>query len=177
MSRSVSAPSSVTKTSPCWNGFIVPGSTLRYGSSFCMTTRRPRAVSRLPRLAAVRPLPREETTPPVTKMCLVIRAVRSDAGPWSEVFATGFHAIRIVTCRTSTRARRERTVGRTDGCRPSGNSALGPRELARVSEAALAVGQAAQQARHLGDALLPVELLHARGGHLAVVALDDPQVV
>ena len=25
MSRSVSAPSSVTKTSPCWNGFIVPG--------------------------------------------------------------------------------------------------------------------------------------------------------
>ena len=27
MSRSVSAPSSVTKTSPCWKGFIVPGST------------------------------------------------------------------------------------------------------------------------------------------------------
>src|SRR5699024_6064598 len=27
MSRSVSAPSSVTKTSPCWNGFIVPGAT------------------------------------------------------------------------------------------------------------------------------------------------------
>ena len=26
---SVSAPSSVTKTSPCWKGFMVPGSTLR----------------------------------------------------------------------------------------------------------------------------------------------------
>ena len=37
-----------------------------------MTTRRPRAVRRLPRLAAVSPLPNEETTPPVTKMCLVV---------------------------------------------------------------------------------------------------------
>src|SRR6201996_7558055 len=71
MSRSVSAPSSVTKTSPCWNGFIVPGSTLRYGSSFCIVTCRPRAVSSCPRLDAVRPLPSEETTPPVTKRCLV----------------------------------------------------------------------------------------------------------
>src|SRR4051794_39083788 len=39
-----------------------------------MTTRRPRAVSRLPRLEAVSPLPSEEATPPVTKMCLVVRA-------------------------------------------------------------------------------------------------------
>src|SRR6478735_7360171 len=70
MSRSVSAPSSVTKTSPCWNGFIVPGSTFRYGSSFCIVTRRPRAFRRLPRLEAVRPLPREEATPPVTNRCL-----------------------------------------------------------------------------------------------------------
>src|SRR5215470_13169095 len=71
MSRSVSAPSSVTNTSPCWNGFIVPGSTLRYGSSFCMVTRRRREVSSWPRLDAVRPLPREEATPPVTNTCLV----------------------------------------------------------------------------------------------------------
>src|SRR6266511_1472634 len=74
MSRSVSAPSSVTNTSPCWNGFIVPGSTLRYGSSFCMVTRRPRALRRLPRLLAVRPLPSEEATPPVTNTCFVVRA-------------------------------------------------------------------------------------------------------
>src|SRR5512139_246352 len=71
MSRSVSPPSLVTNTSPCWKGFIVPGSTLRYGSSFCMVTRSPRALSRFPRLEAVRPLPREEATPPVTKTCLV----------------------------------------------------------------------------------------------------------
>src|SRR3954468_6253149 len=38
-----------------------------------MTTRRPRALSRLPRLEPVRPLPREEATPPVTKMCLACR--------------------------------------------------------------------------------------------------------
>ena len=30
--------------------------------------------ARLPRLEAVRPLPSEEATPPVTKMCLVVRA-------------------------------------------------------------------------------------------------------
>src|SRR5215213_4015856 len=72
MSRSVSAPSSVTKTSPCWNGFIVPGSTLRYGSSFCIVTRSPRCLSRLPNDDAVSPLPSEEATPPVTNRCLVI---------------------------------------------------------------------------------------------------------
>src|SRR3954451_20335217 len=78
MSKSVSAPSSVTNTSPCWNGFIVPGSTLRYGSSFCIVTRRPRALRSDPRLEAVRPLPSEEATPPVTNRCLVLPAgVRS----------------------------------------------------------------------------------------------------
>src|SRR5579885_3062116 len=71
MSRSVSAPSSVTNTSPCWNGLIVPGSTLMYGSNFCICTFRPRAFSRRPREAAVIPLPSEETTPPVTKTYLV----------------------------------------------------------------------------------------------------------
>src|SRR5687768_7314162 len=87
MSRSVSAPSSVTKTSPCWNGFMVPGSTFRYGSSFCIVTRRPRALSSAPRLDAVRPLPREEATPPVTKMCLVVEDLEGMAKtglPWSR---------------------------------------------------------------------------------------------
>src|SRR5215468_9447733 len=51
---------------------MVPGSTLRYGSSFCMLTRRPRSFSSLPRLDAVSPLPRLEATPPVTKRCLVV---------------------------------------------------------------------------------------------------------
>src|SRR3954467_5711340 len=67
MSRSVSAPSSVTNTWPCWNGLIVPGSTLRYGSNFWSWTRRPRALSRRPRGGGTIPSPRAETTPPVTK--------------------------------------------------------------------------------------------------------------
>src|ERR671927_64225 len=71
MSRSVSAPSSVTKTSPCWNGLIVPGSMFRYGSNFCTWTRRPRAFSSRPRDAATMPLPSALTTPPVTKTYLV----------------------------------------------------------------------------------------------------------
>jgi hypothetical protein len=50
---------------------MVPGSTFRYGSSFCMVTFRPREVSRRPSEEAVRPLPSDEATPPVTKMCLV----------------------------------------------------------------------------------------------------------
>src|SRR3954468_523424 len=68
MSRSVSAPSSVTNTSPCWNGLIVPGSTLMYGSNFWIVTERPRATRSRPREAAAMPFPSAETTPPVTNM-------------------------------------------------------------------------------------------------------------
>src|SRR5579863_442182 len=50
---------------------MVPGSTLRYGSNFCNVTRSPRLSSRHPMDAAAMPLPRDETTPPVTKMYLV----------------------------------------------------------------------------------------------------------
>src|SRR2546423_7862915 len=62
----------VTKTSPCWNGDIVPGSTLMYGSSLMHVTLRPRASRRQPMEEAASPLPRLETTPPVTKMYLGI---------------------------------------------------------------------------------------------------------
>src|SRR5512132_2796028 len=72
MSRSVSAPSSVTKTSPCWNGLIVPGSTLMYGSSLRLVTRTPRLVRMAASDAAAMPLPSEETTPPVTNTNLVM---------------------------------------------------------------------------------------------------------
>src|SRR5919199_4338946 len=75
MSRSVSAPSSVTNTSPCWNGLIVPGSTFRYGSNFWTWTLRPRAFRSRPSEAATIPLPRPETTPPVTNTCFVARPV------------------------------------------------------------------------------------------------------
>src|SRR5439155_9494235 len=46
---------------------MVPGSTLRYGSSFWRETLSRRAFRMFPIEAAVMPLPREETTPPVTK--------------------------------------------------------------------------------------------------------------
>src|SRR5215216_910706 len=85
MSRSVSPPSSVTNTSPCWNGDIVPGSTFRYGSNFCACVVRPRAFSRRPRDAATIPLPRPETTPPVTKTYFVGRATNSDLDPAERV--------------------------------------------------------------------------------------------
>src|SRR6185503_20756888 len=59
-----------------------------YGSSFWRVTLRPRASSRHPMEAAANPLPRLETTPPVTKINLVIPCspqstvllVRSPAG-------------------------------------------------------------------------------------------------
>src|SRR4029079_3222175 len=92
MSRSVSAPSSVTNTSPCWNGFMVPGSTLRYGSSFCMVTRSPRDFRTLLRLEAVRPLPREEATPPVTKTCLVGALEAKETPVVRTLSATGFQS-------------------------------------------------------------------------------------
>src|SRR5439155_12570893 len=72
MSRSVSAPSSVTKTSPCWNGLIVPGSTLIYGSSLRLVTRMPREARIAARDEAAMPFPSEETTPPVTNTNLVM---------------------------------------------------------------------------------------------------------
>src|SRR5215831_15611684 len=80
MSRSVSAPSSVTNTSPCWNGLIVPGSTLRYGSNFCSCTRSPRAFRRRPSEAATIPFPSADTTPPVTKTYFGARALTGFQG-------------------------------------------------------------------------------------------------
>src|SRR5581483_3643162 len=80
MSRSVSAPSSVTNTSPCWNGLIVPGSTFRYGSNFCSCTRSPRAFSRRPSDAATMPFPSADTTPPVTKTYFGARALTGFQG-------------------------------------------------------------------------------------------------
>src|SRR5215217_1727717 len=85
MSRSVSPPSSVTNTSPCWNGDIVPGSTFRYGSNFCAWIVSPRALSSRPSDAATMPLPRPETTPPVTKTYFVGRIANSGIHPTERV--------------------------------------------------------------------------------------------
>src|SRR5260370_6988585 len=51
---------------------VVHGSTVRYGSNVCSVRRSPRLSSRHPMDAAAMPLPRDETTPPVTNMYLAI---------------------------------------------------------------------------------------------------------
>src|SRR5215469_15396746 len=88
-SRSVSAPSSVTKTSPCWKGDMVPGSTFRYGSNFIMFTRRPRLSSKQPMEAAAKPLPKLDTTPPVTKTYFADIAATSSPGCWDWEYLVG----------------------------------------------------------------------------------------
>ena len=55
---------------------MVPGSMLMYGSNFCMVTRRPRNFRSRPSDEAVKPLPKELATPPVTKMCFGILTSR-----------------------------------------------------------------------------------------------------
>src|ERR1700756_5341131 len=112
MSRSVSAPSSVTYTSPCWNGLIVPGSTFRYGSNFCSWTRRPRALRRRPSEAATIPLPSAETTPPVTKTYFGARVLTgfegsSDCGRSDSRLLAGAHE-RIQPVERATRKRSPR---------------------------------------------------------------------
>src|SRR2546423_14282515 len=117
MSRSVSASSSVTKTSPCWNGLLVPGSTFRYGSNFWSCTFSPRALSSRPSEAATIPLPSAETTPPVTKTYLGARALTgfegsSDSGRTGSRLRARLHEVveasqRVLRIRTAhTRPRR-----------------------------------------------------------------------
>src|SRR5690606_12627513 len=74
-SRSVSAPSSVTNTSPCCSGLMVPGSMLMYGSSLIMLSFRPRPFSSLPKDAPVMPFPRLDATPPLINTTLASRTI------------------------------------------------------------------------------------------------------
>src|SRR6266704_347142 len=98
MSRSVSAPSSVTNTSPCWKGLIVPGSTFRYGSHFCRVTLKPRLSRRQPIEEAATPFPSEETTPPVTKIYFgAIRVARVPSPGLSALHRIDVHIIMFGT--------------------------------------------------------------------------------
>src|SRR4030095_6075491 len=63
---------------------MVPGSTLMYGSILSIVTLRPLLSNSAPIDAAARPLPKDETTPPVTKMNLVF-----------TVAIASFHLIRF----------------------------------------------------------------------------------
>ena len=51
---------------------MVPGSTLIYGSNLIKETFKPLDSRIAPREAAAIPFPKEETTPPVIKMYLVL---------------------------------------------------------------------------------------------------------
>src|SRR5437773_7548267 len=124
MSRSVSAPSSVTNTSPCWNGLIVPGSTFRYGSNFWSRTRRPRAFRSRPSDAATIPLPSADTTPPVTKTYFGARVLTgfqgsSVSGRRSELFPGSEQRVQLVERPARKRAAHQpRALDREDGLRP-----------------------------------------------------------
>src|SRR4051794_16480615 len=160
MSRSVSAPSLVTKTSPCWNGFIVPGSTLRYGSSFCIVTRRPRALRRLPRLDAVRPFPSEEATPPVTNTCLVGVPLITELHPTAEMRAARSRRTGLGQGNCSVRARRTERAAlhaeRPDQCERRGHA---------TERGLHAVDRRCVLGRRLGAE--PPEIARGRGGAAA----------
>src|ERR1700728_780 len=61
---------------------MVPGSTLMYGSSLTIATLRPRASSIARSEAEAIPLPREDTTPPVTNTKRVISFGLEDFPPY-----------------------------------------------------------------------------------------------
>src|SRR5918997_2790487 len=123
---SVSAPSSVTKTSPCWNGLIVPGSTLMYGSNFWIVTDSPRATSSRPREAAAMPFPSAETTPPVTKTKRVSGRLSGINSLGSRVYSS--------TRRTTSRRRQQflgvAAGGRVGRLRPQHPAELGHHAVA-----------------------------------------------
>src|SRR5262249_1279637 len=125
MSRSVSAPSSVTKTSPCWNGLIVPGSTLMYGSNFWTWILSPRALRSAPSDAAVMPFPSDETTPPATKTYFTGRAVTCGL-PERDAEGSGGRSKRPVPLAPCWSPRTSRVAARADcpkapPARPSGD--------------------------------------------------------
>src|SRR5574344_1304597 len=84
-SRSVSAPSSVTYTSPCWYGLMFPASTLMYGSHFIIAIFKPLHSRRLPIALEATPFPKLEQTPLVTKIYLLILRLFS---PFIDVSST-----------------------------------------------------------------------------------------
>src|SRR5918999_1606049 len=66
-----------------------------YGSNFCIVTVSPRSTSSRPSDAAAMPFPREETTPPVTKMYLVAFGPEFIASPLQCV-PMGFRPSKVV---------------------------------------------------------------------------------
>src|SRR5687767_5476333 len=65
---------------------MVPGSTLRHGSSLMVQTLAPRPLSTAPIEAVGMPLPTDETTPPVTN-------IYSGITPFPPPYARRYHGI------------------------------------------------------------------------------------
>src|ERR1700722_4864061 len=68
---------------------MVPGSTFRDGSNFIRVTRRPRLSSKQPMDAAESPLPRLDTTPPVTKTYFADIDATSELECWVWPYLVG----------------------------------------------------------------------------------------
>ena len=89
--------------------------------NFCIVTRRPREINNLPRLDAVRPLPRLEATPPVTNKCLVTddgAETDLDIGHYERFLDRNLHGSANVTTgqvysRVISRERRGEYLGET----------------------------------------------------------------
>src|SRR5271165_3973231 len=113
---------------------MVPGSTLMYGSSLHIVTRRPRHLRSRPSEEAVRPFPSELETPPVTKMNLLTPPSGRRAVP-GMIGALGHDNRRGVTA-WWTSPRRD------------------VEQLARVRTRRVAPGVAREHARELGHPLL-----------------------
>src|SRR5580704_2247857 len=95
---------------------MVPGSTFRYGSNFCSVTLSPRLSSRHPMLAAAIPLPKEETTPPVTNMYLAIVVSRTTRG--DAALSPVLRSLRYIETR--------KQAGKKPGSPPPHNETGGP---------------------------------------------------
>src|SRR5258708_34954726 len=77
---------------------MVPGSTFRYGSHFCRVTLKPRLSRRQEIEEAATPFPREETTPPVTKIYFgAIRAASVLTPGLSALHRIDVHTIMLGT--------------------------------------------------------------------------------
>src|SRR6185437_10588661 len=68
---------------------MVPGSTLRYGSSLRKRTLYPRACKSAPSAADARPFPREETTPPVMKINRAMEGQHGESGAHTQAERIG----------------------------------------------------------------------------------------
>src|SRR5690606_2022756 len=153
-------------------------------SSFCIVTRRPRDLRSRPREEAVRPLPKELATPPVTKMCLVtelqptapsprIRGMRRSPVSLPRslspriVLSRRFSPWFVAPCATN---HGENGSGGENGRGSAQAGALGGgggEELGGVLACDLAVGLARQHARQLDDAVVADRRLGLRVGGAA----------